>query len=150
MHHDIIKMMRSKTMDTLNTLRPGQHGRHFADDGLRCISLNENVWILIKISLKFVPGGSINNNPTLFQIMAWRRPGDKPLSETMMVRLLTHCASLGLNELNTRIHRMQSLLSCTIWIFNDRIISRHGNLYCQSYCIRSFPADSEFVVCDLD
>ena len=32
----------------------------------------------------------INNNPALVQIMAWRRPGDKPLSEPMMVSLLTH------------------------------------------------------------
>ena len=32
----------------------------------------------------------INNIPTLIQIMAWRRPGDKPLSEPMMVKLLTH------------------------------------------------------------
>ena len=32
----------------------------------------------------------INNNPALFQIMAWRRPGDKPLSEPMMVSSLTH------------------------------------------------------------
>ena len=32
--------------------------------------------------------------------MAWRRPGDKPLSEPMMVILSTHIyASLGLNEL---------------------------------------------------
>ena len=31
-----------------------------------------------------------NNIPALVQIMAWRRPGDKPLSETMMVSLLTH------------------------------------------------------------
>ena len=33
--------------------------------------------------------------------MAWRQPGDKPLSEPMMVSLLTHViyASLGLNEL---------------------------------------------------
>ena len=30
------------------------------------------------------------NKPALFQIMAWRRPGAKPLSETMMVSLLTH------------------------------------------------------------
>ena len=28
--------------------------------------------------------------PALVQIMAWRRPGDKPLSESMMVRLPTH------------------------------------------------------------
>ena len=56
----------------------------------KCSFLNENVWIPIEISLKFVPKGSINNNPALFQIMAWRRPGDKPLSEPMMVSSLTH------------------------------------------------------------
>ena len=57
---------------------------------LKCILLNENVWIPIEISLKFVPKGSINNNPALLQIMAWRRLGDKPLSESMMVSSLTH------------------------------------------------------------
>ena len=36
------------------------------------------------------PRGPINNIPTLVQIMAWRRPGDKPLSEPMMVRSPTH------------------------------------------------------------
>ena len=40
--------------------------------------------------LKFVSKGRINNIPSLVQIMAWRRPGDKPLSEHMMVRLPTH------------------------------------------------------------
>ena len=74
----------------VNTLRPRQNGRHFADDTFKCIFLNENVWIPIKISLKFVPQGPINNIPALVQIMAWRRPGDKPLSEPMMVRLPTH------------------------------------------------------------
>ena len=73
-----------------NTLRPRQNGRHFPDDFFKCIFLNENVWIAINISIKFVPKGPINNIPTLVQIMAWRRPGDKPLSEPMMVRLLTH------------------------------------------------------------
>ena len=48
---------------------------------------NENVWIPIKISLKLVPKGPINNIPAMVQIMAWRRPGDKPLSEPMMVNL---------------------------------------------------------------
>ena len=74
----------------VNTLRPRQDGRHFADDMFKCIFLNENVWILIEISLKFVSKGSINNNPALFQIMVRRRPGDKPLSEPMMVSSLTH------------------------------------------------------------
>ena len=54
------------------------------------IFVNENVGISINISLKFVPIGPINNIPTLVQVMAWRRPGDKPLSEPMMVRLRTH------------------------------------------------------------
>ena len=74
----------------LNTLRPRHNGRHFADDIFKCIFLNENVWNPIKISLKFVPKGPINYIPALVQIMAWRRSGDKPLSETMMARLLTH------------------------------------------------------------
>ena len=73
-----------------NTLRPRQNGRHFADDSFRYIFMNENVWIYIKILLKFVPEGRINNIPSLVQIMAWRRPGDKPLSEPVTVRLLTH------------------------------------------------------------
>ena len=66
-------------------LRPRQSGRHFADDTFKRIFLNENVWIPIKISLKFVPKGPINNIPTLVLIMALRRPGDKPLSEPIMV-----------------------------------------------------------------
>ena len=74
----------------VNTLRPRQNGRYFADDIFKCIFLNENVWISLQISLKFVPKGSINNIPSLFQIMAWGWPGNKPLSEPMMVSLPTH------------------------------------------------------------
>ena len=74
----------------LNTLRPRQNGRLFADDTFKRILLNENVRISSTISLKFVPKGPINNNPALVQIMAWRRPGDKPLSEPMMVSLPMH------------------------------------------------------------
>ena len=46
--------------------------------------------ISIKFSLKFDRQGPSNNIPVLVQIMAWRRPGDKPLSEPMLVSLLTH------------------------------------------------------------
>ena len=52
--------------------------------------MNENVWFPITISLKFVPKGLIKNIPALVQIMVWRRPGDKLLSEPMMARLPTH------------------------------------------------------------
>ena len=69
---------------------PRQNGRHFADDTFKNIFLNETVSISIKISLKFVPKGPIDNIPQLVQIMAWRRPGDMLLSETMVVRLPTH------------------------------------------------------------
>ena len=75
---------------TINTLRPRQNGRLFADDIFKCIFLNENIRISIKISPKFVPKGPINNIPALVQIMAWRRSGGKPLSEPMVVSLLTH------------------------------------------------------------
>ena len=73
-----------------NILRPRQNGRHFPDDIFKWIYLNENVWISINISLKFIPKGPINNIPTLVQVMAWHRPGDKPLSKPMMVRLPMH------------------------------------------------------------
>ena len=77
-------------MDLFNTLRPRQNGCHFPDDTFKRIFLNENVGISIKISLKFVLKGPINNIPALVQLMAWRQPGDKPLAEPMVIRLPTH------------------------------------------------------------
>ena len=58
----------------------------------------------IKISLKFVPKGSINNIPALVQIMAWRWPGDKPLSEAMMVRLLMHICVIQPQWVNISVY----------------------------------------------
>ena len=57
-----------------------------ADDNLKCIFLNEKLCILIQISLKFVPQGPIDIIPALVEIMAWCRPGDKPLSQPMLTR----------------------------------------------------------------
>ena len=45
-------------------------------------------WLRFHWSL-FVKG-AINNIPALVQMMTWRRPGDKPLSDPMMVSLLLH------------------------------------------------------------
>ena len=72
----------------VNTLKSRQNCRHFVI--FKGIFLKENMWISLKMSLKFVPNGPLNNIPVLFQIMAWCRTGDKVLSEPMMVRLLTH------------------------------------------------------------
>ena len=41
-----------------------ENGHHFADI-IRCIFINEKFCILIKISLKFIPKDSIDNNPAL-------------------------------------------------------------------------------------
>ena len=71
--------------DMINTLRLRQDGRHFSDDIFKYIFLNGNISIEIKISLKFAPKGPINNIPALVQIRAWCRPGDKPLSEPIMI-----------------------------------------------------------------
>ena len=90
-HYDVIVMKKLDVITpSLNTLRPRQNGRRFADEVFKCIFLNENVWISLKISLKFLPNVPINNIPALVQILAWRRSGDKPLAEPMMVSSLTH------------------------------------------------------------
>ena len=47
----------------VNSLRPRQNGRLFADDTFKRIFLNENIRISTKNSLKFVPKGPINNIP---------------------------------------------------------------------------------------
>ena len=49
----------------VNTLRPRQNCRHLTDDTFKCISLNGNIWISLKISLKYVSGVRIKNIPAL-------------------------------------------------------------------------------------
>ena len=82
--------MKATIICNVNTLRPRQNGCHFTDDSFKCIFLNENVWISNKNSLKFIPKGPIDNIPALVQIIAWCRPGNKPLSEPMVVKLPMH------------------------------------------------------------
>ena len=66
--------------------------------------------------------GSINNNPALVKIVAWRRPGDKPLSEPRMESLLMHrCVTRPQwvkQPLNSTILELSSLRMqvCTILI----------------------------------
>ena len=46
-------------------------------------------WIagyVIRISLKFVLGGQIDNNQALVRVMAWRGTGDRPLPEPMLTQ----------------------------------------------------------------
>ena len=81
------------------TFAHNQYLTHWGRDKMAAISQTtlsnafswiKNVWISIEISLKFVRKDPFNNIPALSQIMAWRRQGDKPLSEPMMESLPTH------------------------------------------------------------
>ena len=62
-----------------------------ADKIFNRIFVNENVRISIQISLKSVLKGSTDNKPALVQVMAWRRTGDKPLSEAMLTQFTDAC-----------------------------------------------------------
>ena len=79
----------------VNSSLPGQNGCHFTDNIFRCIFVNEQLRILIKILLKVVPKGPIDNIPALVEIMAWRRIGDKPLSEPMLSRFTDAYSTKG-------------------------------------------------------
>ena len=68
----------------------------------KVIVFYENGCILIKSSLKFIPLDPIINIPTLFQVKASCRPGNKPLCEPMAVRLLTHISVTRLQWINYR------------------------------------------------
>ena len=57
-----------------------------AEGNFKCILLNENDRIPIRISLKFVPRSPIDKKPALVQVMASRRTGDKPLPELMLTQ----------------------------------------------------------------
>ena len=111
----------------VNTLRPRQNGRHFADNIFNCIFLNENVWMPIKISLKFVPKSPINNIPDLIQIMAWCHPGNKPLSESMMVSLPTHICVTRPQWVNMPMPvRHMASWTCSMIRFSTHVITISG------------------------
>ena len=102
-----------------NTLRSRRNEQLFADNIFKRIFFNENVWISITISLKFVRKGSNNNIPALVQIMAWRRSGDKQLSEPMMVSLPTHICVTRLQWVNMTSHI--TIVRISVWIRSNNI-----------------------------
>ena len=82
-------------MDTFLVL----YSRHWSRDTMDAISQTTSSsafsWtkmfaFRLKFHWSFFPKGPIYNIPALVQIIACRRPGDKPLSEPMMVSYQTH------------------------------------------------------------
>ena len=57
--------------------------------------MNENVYILIRISLKFVPKGPIDNKSALVQVITCRQTGDKPFPEPMLTQFTYIYTALG-------------------------------------------------------
>ena len=95
-------------------------GCHFPDDIFKCIFL----------MTMFVHRGPVDNIPTFVQIMAWRWPGDKPLSEKMMVSLLTHIyvtrpqwvngtGKIPVTEgtIPTKTRLIEHLPTAAVWVF---------------------------------
>ena len=70
----------------INSSSPGQNRHHFIEGMLKCIFLNKNIWISNKIWLECIPWGLIHSVSALVQMMAWRHPGEKPLSEPMLTQ----------------------------------------------------------------
>ena len=79
-------------------------------------------FILIKISLKFVLKGPIENIPALVYIMAWRRIGNKPLSEPIQTRstdaYMQHYGKMELR--NIQPVPIFSMLSFKIFVRRER------------------------------
>ena len=111
------------TQEVINTLRPRENGCHFGDDIFKCIFVNENLRIPIKISQKFVPKGPINNISGLVQKMTWHWPGDKPLSETIMVRLPTHICVTRPQWVKTLVSNAEHAIGHISKIFINRFSS---------------------------
>ena len=104
-----------------NTSRPRKNGSHFADDSSKSI-------FLVTISLMFVPKDPINNTLALLHIMAWRRAGDKPLSELMVVKLTMHMCV-------TRSQWVNSILyTAPCYRPSMAIANAVGNIQCWIVC----------------
>ena len=93
---------------------PMNFGRHFTDDIFRCIFINKKC-MLIKISLKIVPKCPIDNNPALFQKMAWCHTGDELLYEPTLKQSIDAY----------RRHKgglVKSMINCRSALFNHPVI----------------------------
>ena len=123
------------------------YGRRFPDDIFKCIFFNDDVGISFKISVKIFLM-LVNNVAALVQIVAWRRSGDKPLSEPMVVNLLTHIRvtrSQWVNRVPLRSSAFNYLFPTSKASLHRYILTfglailRSGTDY-KSFCLSSLPS----------
>ena len=134
-------------------LGPRHNGRHFPDDIFKCIFLIKiyKFWLrfhwnlfpkvqLLIFHWNLFPKDQIVNIPALVQMMALHRQGYKPLSEPMMVNLLTHiCVTRPQWEYtvcfcDTQNETEQNRLLCVFKMFFARVINKNA-LACWSLSI---------------
>ena len=65
-------------------LRSKQNGQRFEESISKFKFLNENDNSLIKVSINFVPKGTVGSMSVLVYVLAWHWIGDMPLPETEM------------------------------------------------------------------
>ena len=126
------------TLRDIDSFRPWQHGWNFADKILNCIFLNGNIWIFIKISVKFVSKGTMNNIPAFAQIMAcqWQRS------------YWCIYMSLGLNELKALIYSSYQhyewptwwTILLRVWCYQSNIPFAHELSCVLGPCVQEVPA----------
>ena len=85
----------ARVMALIITLRPIQNGCNLADDAFWFPSCMDTVVFCSKVLLGLFRG-PISKMPALIQMMAWRRSGKTPLSESMTTFLLTHICTTRL------------------------------------------------------
>ena len=71
----------------IKAFRPDKMATIFADDIFKCIFVNENSCIWIKILFDVIPWCSAHNNSALVLVVAWCQTGNKPLPEPMSAKI---------------------------------------------------------------
>ena len=110
---------------------------HWGRDKMAAVSQttlsNAFSWMkMLEFRLRF-PKGPINNIPALVQIMAWRRSGDKPLFEPMMVSLLTHICVTRPQRVNVTTLYVELLQ--IVWV---QLCTRHQSSFVCIICAQTF------------
>ena len=100
---------------------------------------NEKYWIVIQISLTFIRMGPINTKPPLVWIMAWRRTGDKSVSEPTMTHItdayMRHLTSMSLNSCTQRVKHKQNISQIMQHMYKFKIHKHNLNVknICHSF-----------------
>ena len=116
----------------------------FSDYIFKCIFLEGNVGIVKQIALNFVHC-SFDNKPSLVRVMAWRRAGDKPLSESTMAESTGACMPRWAS-----MYGMSLPYTHVAWgIFFDSVslISHRKWNYTRKSCFQHFAKENIFGRC---